>query len=87
MASNGLIANQAKTEFLVLNEKDQTDELLNKLKVGNTIIQRTNHTKLLGITIEESQEWNEHFKPLAYLKSTILHLMHLSLYDLILTRY
>ena len=30
--------------------------------MGTTAIQRTDHTKLLGLQIEESQEWNEHLK-------------------------
>ena len=32
--------------------------------VGSTTITRTDHTKLLGIQIEESQEWNKHLKSL-----------------------
>ena len=62
MASNGLIANKAKTEFLLLNEKG--DSHLSEIRVGDTLIQRTDHTKLLGIQIEESQEWNLHLKTL-----------------------
>ena len=64
MASNGLIANQAKTEFMVLNEKDKNSLVLKSLTVGNAVIERTKHTKLLGVIIEESQEWTEHFKTL-----------------------
>ena len=62
MASNGLIANQSKTEFLVLNEKGNVH--LAELRVGDTLIKRNYHTKLLGIQIEESQEWNIHLKSL-----------------------
>ena len=68
MASNGLIANQAKTEFMVMNNKDKTGSELSHLLVGDTLIQRTTHAKLLGIVIEDSQEWTEHFK---YLKSSL----------------
>ena len=64
MASNGLVANQKKTEFLVLNEKDNTSQLLENITVGNVIIARTDSTKLLGVFIEESQEWNEHLRVL-----------------------
>ena len=67
MASNGLVANQKKTEFMVLNEKVKTG-LLDDIAVGDVIIKRTTSTKLLGIYIEESQEWNEHVKAL---KSTL----------------
>ena len=62
MASNGLVANQSKTEFLVLNSKK--NDTLNNIKVGNTMVSRTNNTKLLGIVIEDSQEWHLHFKSL-----------------------
>jgi hypothetical protein len=64
MASNGLVANQAKTEFLLLNEKRSDSDTLSEIKVGDTIIKRTTHTKLLGVQIEESQEWGEHLKSL-----------------------
>ena len=64
MASNGLVANQSKTEFLLLNEKQALTHPLTEIRVGDTIINRTQHTKLLGIQIEESQEWNVHLKSL-----------------------
>ena len=57
MASNGLVANKAKTEFLVLNQNDKTSTILSTITVGDQIINRTNDTKLLGVYIEESQEW------------------------------
>ena len=63
MASNGMVANQKKTEFMVLNEKVKTG-LLDDIAVGDVIIKRTTSTKLLGIYIEESQEWNDHVKAL-----------------------
>ena len=64
MASNGLVANQSKTEFLLLNEKRAHAEPFTEIRVGDTIINRTQHTKLLGIQIEESQEWNVQLKSL-----------------------
>ena len=30
--------------------------------IGNTIVKPDNQTKLLGMTIENNQGWNEHFK-------------------------
>ena len=62
MASNGLVANQTKTEFLLLNEKNKNEQKLTEINVGDVMIKRTDHTKLLGIQIEESQEWSEHLK-------------------------
>ena len=67
MASNGLVANQSKTEFLLLNERNTKEPPLTEIMVGSTTITRTDHTKLLGIQIEESQEWNKHLKSLCYL--------------------
>ena len=62
MALNDLVANKSKTEFLLLNEKGESRLL--EIRVGDTSIQRTNHTKLLRIQIKESQEWNLHLKML-----------------------
>ena len=64
MASNGLIANQAKTEFLLLNEPANAERSLTEIKVGNTMVSRCSSTKLLGIIIDEAQDWSEHFKTL-----------------------
>ena len=64
MASNGLVANQAKTVFMVLNMKKQCDKQLaaEGISVGGTTVKPDSHTKLLGMTIESNQGWNEHFK-------------------------
>ncbi len=64
MASNGLVANQSKTEFLVLNEKNKTDGVLSKILVGDTTVNRTGSTKLLGIFIDDKQNWNDHYRSL-----------------------
>jgi len=61
MASNGLVANQSKTEFLMLNDKGKSGTVLEEVIVGNATVKRTSHTKLLGIVIEETQEWPIHF--------------------------
>ena len=74
MASNGLVANQGKTEFLLLNEKAGDMDRLKEIVVGETTIVRTSHTKLLGMQIEDSQEWNEHLK---LLKSGLNHRLFL----------
>jgi hypothetical protein len=62
MALNGLVANQKKTLFMLLNNKNQTplsDPV--SIRVGNTIIKQEKSTKLLGMTIEKNQCWKEHF--------------------------
>ena len=64
MASNGLVANQSKTEFLVLNEKNKEDGILYQIKVGEAQINRSDSTKLLGINIDDAQDWSNHYKSL-----------------------
>ena len=64
MASNGLVANKSKTEFLVLNHKPDSAIDLGNISVGGATVSRTSHTKLFGIIIEESQEWSQHLKSL-----------------------
>ena len=64
MASNRLVANQSKTEFLVLIEKDRTSQVLSSITVGQVTINKTTSTKLLGVFIEESQEWEEQLSSL-----------------------
>ena len=64
MASNGLVANQSKTEFLVLNEKNKTDQSLYQIQVGDATVTRTESTKLLGIQIDEAQNWKDQYKSL-----------------------
>ena len=52
-----------KMEFLLINEKKVNNEPeLTEIVVGESTIKRTDHTKLLGIQIQESQEWTEHLK-------------------------
>jgi hypothetical protein len=62
MASNGLVANASKTEFLFLNEKVSNEEPLTEIRVGQTMIQRSYSTKLLGVMIDENQDWRVQLK-------------------------
>ena len=64
MASNGLIANQAKTEFLALNVRNKDSHILESIVVGDVTVTRTGKTKLLGVMIDDAQDWTEHFKTL-----------------------
>jgi hypothetical protein len=65
MASNGLIANEAKTEFLLLNEKPKYRQELIDLVVGDITVKRTNQTRLLGVVIDEAQNWSEQLNKLS----------------------
>ena len=63
MASNGLIANQKKTFFMLLNYKPKKGDEDHKvsIRVDSEIIERERSTKLLGMTIEDNQCWKENF--------------------------
>ena len=64
MASNGLVANPSKTVFMLLNYRREESEEKKKIKVGEAMIEQEDHTKLLGMEIQETQKWNLHFKNL-----------------------
>ena len=59
MASNGLVANASKTEFMILNDKEKNKEAT--IKVGNSTVTQTQTAKLLGITMDANQKWDSHF--------------------------
>ena len=62
MASNGLVANQKKTVFMLLNHKiHDADELPIRIRVGENLIAQEKTTKLLGVMIEDNQGWKEQF--------------------------
>ena len=57
MATNSLVANQTKTKFLLLNKKNKTNEPVTEILVGQSLVRRTFSTKLLGVMIDENQDW------------------------------
>ena len=57
MASNGLVANPKKTALMILNHKSEEKVTV---KVGDAIIEQEDHTKLLGMTLDEDQKWKSH---------------------------
>jgi hypothetical protein len=59
MASNGLVANPSKTEFMILNAKEQRDP--KTIKVGSSIVEEVKSAKLLGMKIDNDQKWTNHF--------------------------
>ena len=62
-----MVAKASKTVFMILNlTKAETEmEITKSIEVGNTLVLRSKSTKLLGIKIDEKQNWNEHFNSLA----------------------
>lgn len=59
MASNGLVANPTKTEFLLINSKEK--ERVRTITVGEAQVQQVRSAKLLGITMDDTQKWSSHF--------------------------
>ena len=59
MASNGLVANPSKTEFMILNSKDSGSP--RKIRVGNSIVKEVKSAKLLGMVMYNDQKWKNHF--------------------------
>ena len=61
MASNGLIANAKKTVFMMLNltKQECESELTKSITIGESKITRSSSTKLLGVIIDEKQNWKE----------------------------
>jgi hypothetical protein len=57
MSSNGLFANPSKTNFIVINDKeDGAGE--REVQVGNAKVKQEKSAKLLGITMDENLRWN-----------------------------
>ena len=59
MASNGLVANPSKTEFMLLNNKQK--EQCEKIRVGKAEVQEMGSAKLLGIIMDNDQKRRGHF--------------------------
>ena len=55
MASNGLVANPSKTKLLILNHKAETPV---EITVGGKNIVQEKSSKLLGVTINEKENWS-----------------------------
>ena len=61
MASNGLVANPKKTVFMILGLTKEEKKLPLKVKVGDSYIEKSENTKLLGVTINEKLNWEDHY--------------------------
>ena len=59
MASNGLVANPSKTEFMIINNK--SSDTPRKIRVGNSEVEEVRSAKLLGMTMDSDQKWTNHF--------------------------
>ena len=59
MASNGLIANTKKTAMLFLNNRDK-DQTPIQIHIGSEMVTQEQSAKLLGVTFNAKQKWNDH---------------------------
>ena len=61
MASNGLIANAKKISLIILNLKKKYIDPSNptSIMIGNAMVTQVCQVKLLGITFNEKQNWND----------------------------
>ena len=49
---------------MILNNRKNEEEERLEIKVGQETIKESEHTKLLGVEIQESQNWNVHIQNL-----------------------
>ena len=56
MASNGLVANPAKTALLFLNNKNTNSTIT--IDIGSSKVMQVQNAKLLGIMIDDNQKWS-----------------------------
>ena len=77
MASNGLVANPAKTDFMMLNQGKKDEETKLKIKVGQSEVEQSKSSKLLGIVMDDDQKWKSHFKGKNGLISSLNHRLFL----------
>ena len=60
MASNGLVANESKTVFMMLNSKISAGEISRKIMICNSEVTESTSSKLLGVTIDNDLKWKGH---------------------------
>ena len=58
MASNGLVANPKKPTLMILNYCNKNLPPV-EVKVGSEIISQAKSSKLIGVTINESESWED----------------------------
>ena len=62
MASNGLVANPKKTVYMLLGlNKRERETITHTIKVGDSLITNSPHSKLLGVIVDDEQNWKEQF--------------------------
>ena len=68
MASNGLVANAAKTALIFLNVSSKINKEESKIpiriNIGNSEVIQEHNTKLLGVILDDDQKWSSHINKL-----------------------
>ena len=60
LAANKLSLNIKKTHFMIFRTKNKNTKHSNPIKIGNEIINEVEHTKFLGVIIDNRLKWNFH---------------------------
>ena len=60
MASNGLVANESKTVFMMINSKKSREEQLRKIMICNSEVTESTSSKLIGMIIDNDLKWKGH---------------------------
>ena len=60
MASNGLVANESKTVFMMINSKKSREEQVRKIMICNSEVTESTSSKLLGMVIDNDLKWKGH---------------------------
>jgi hypothetical protein len=60
MVSNGLVANEYKTVFMMINSKKSSAKALRKNMICNSEVTESTSSKLLGVIIDNDIKWKGH---------------------------
>ena len=60
MSSNGLVANEDKTKFMVIRPSSKQSATIQEIQVGSATIQESTSEKLLGIRVNNALTWKDH---------------------------
>ena len=85
LRANKLSLNVAKTEFMIISSRQKLQSLNDKtinINVEGVKINQTDHSKALGLNIDENLSWKEHIH--ATSKKSLPLSVHLSESDLLL---
>jgi len=78
MVSNGLVANESKTVFMMINNKKSSAKALRKNMICNSEVTESTSSKLLGVIIDNDIKWKGHI----YGKSGVLSSLNQRLFTI-----